>query len=892
MGRSRFVRRASGGAAVLCAVGMVGYQLFIVATPASAVPADSTWSGLATTGTDWSLPANWSANPPGTGASIGTLTFPDLPSCDNGSAPAGSSCHQSNNNLTGVSVGTIDTTSPPSGGYRILGNALTVSGGFNATGNPTSGADFQTPLTLAGTSQSWSVASNLELDGVITGPATQVTATLSGSGSGGGNLTLSGNDQVASFAVVGHDTTMTGQFAGNNGFLNLSTPDSTVSLNGSNGNPVEATDVAVNGKGSVGDLSIKGGVLEISSPTTGGPAVLSTGRATFDSASIVSFEITQNSANPGTDYSQLTSSAIAGNSADTGAVDLGGAALSLVNVSGSGPSCTDPGPGASFALVRATSLTGQVSAGSGANSHPIPNGAVVNVGKCAGSGSYPVRIDYSSTTLTATVLEPTSTNLTAASSSPQIEQPDLLTATVTAASGTPQGTVTFVDKGNTTIPGCANVPLSGSAPFTATCNPSFDSSAAFGVGATFNPAASSDLAPSTGTTTITVQPIPGTARSFGATATGLATSATVSDPDNSVSATASGGHGTVVVSTYTSDPVAAPTFNSTAEFFDVRVFSGSTFTGLSITVSGVPSGASLYWYDPAQGWRTVGGAAGSTQSPLTVIINSTSSPNISQLGGTVFAVALPPGVGAGYHLFASDGGVFSFNAPFYGSMGATPLNQPVVGGATATDGKSYYLVAADGGVFTFGPGAHFYGSTGAITLNQPVVGIAVDPATGGYWLVAADGGVFSFNAPFFGSMATRPLNQPIVGIASAPDGQGYYLVAKDGGVFTFGNSARFLGSMGGTQLNQPVVGMAVDPATGGYWLVAADGGVFSFAAPYEGSTGAIRLNQPVVGMAFDPTTGGYWLVAADGGVFSFGAPFEGSTGGIRLNQPVVGMADG
>ena len=33
----------------------------------------------------------------------------------------------------------------------------------------------------------------------------------------------------------------------------------------------------------------------------------------------------------------------------------------------------------------------------------------------------------------------------------------------------------------------------------------------------------------------------------------------------------------------------------------------------------------------------------------------------------------------GYWLVASDGGVFSFgDAPFYGSMGATPLNQPIV----------------------------------------------------------------------------------------------------------------------------------------------------------------------------------------------------------------------
>ena len=58
-------------------------------------------------------------------------------------------------------------------------------------------------------------------------------------------------------------------------------------------------------------------------------------------------------------------------------------------------------------------------------------------------------------------------------------------------------------------------------------------------------------------------------------------------------------------------------------------------------------------------------------------------------------------------------------------------------------------MASDGGVFAFN--AHFYGSTGNERLNKPIVGMAVDPATGGYWLVATDGGVFSFHAPFCGS---------------------------------------------------------------------------------------------------------------------------------------------
>src|SRR6202041_1951686 len=63
-------------------------------------------------------------------------------------------------------------------------------------------------------------------------------------------------------------------------------------------------------------------------------------------------------------------------------------------------------------------------------------------------------------------------------------------------------------------------------------------------------------------------------------------------------------------------------------------------------------------------------------------------------------------------LASTDGGMFALGkAGFYGSMGGTPLNRPIVGMATTPDGKGYWLVASDGGIFTFGD-ATFYGSPG------------------------------------------------------------------------------------------------------------------------------------------------------------------------------------
>ena len=95
-------------------------------------------------------------------------------------------------------------------------------------------------------------------------------------------------------------------------------------------------------------------------------------------------------------------------------------------------------------------------------------------------------------------------------------------------------------------------------------------------------------------------------------------------------------------------------------------------------------------------------------------------------------------------------------------MGAVELHKPVVGMA-ADPGGGYWLVASDGGVFSFG--APFYGSTGALALSKPVVGIAALPGGGGYWLVGADGGVFTFGgANFHGSTANDLLDAPVVAL--------------------------------------------------------------------------------------------------------------------------------
>ena len=81
----------------------------------------------------------------------------------------------------------------------------------------------------------------------------------------------------------------------------------------------------------------------------------------------------------------------------------------------------------------------------------------------------------------------------------------------------------------------------------------------------------------------------------------------------------------------------------------------------------------------------------------------------------------------GYWLVGTDGGIFSFDAPFLGSTGSIHLTKPVNGMASLANGQGYWFVASDGGVFSFGD-AHYYGS-----------GVALHAAAGAYFLGIAPG---------------------------------------------------------------------------------------------------------------------------------------------------------
>ena len=113
--------------------------------------------------------------------------------------------------------------------------------------------------------------------------------------------------------------------------------------------------------------------------------------------------------------------------------------------------------------------------------------------------------------------------------------------------------------------------------------------------------------------------------------------------------------------------------------------------------------------------------------------------------------------------------MFAFgDAAFSGSLGATPLNRPIVGMAATPDGGGYWLVASDGGVFAFGDAA-FSGSLPdqVVTPLAPVVALVATPDGGGYWVVSSDGGVFAYGDAWFpGSLVRSPPPAPVT--AAAP----------------------------------------------------------------------------------------------------------------------------
>ena len=188
---------------------------------------------------------------------------------------------------------------------------------------------------------------------------------------------------------------------------------------------------------------------------------------------------------------------------------------------------------------------------------------------------------------------------------------------------------------------------------------------------------------------------------------------------------------------------------------------------------------------------------------------------------------------------ASDGGVFTFNAPFYGSAGGLTLNKPVVGIAATLNGTGYYLVASDGGVFTYGTRPS---PARPANITPQQAGGRHGPRPGDRRLLA-------------GGLRRRGLllQRPVLGVDRQPDPQ----QAGGGHRPRVGRERVPPGGFGrrGVRLQHallrvdrrpeaepPVITGLNNNSYDGYWLTASDGGVFTFGPPQRGHA-VLRLRR-------------------------------------------------
>ncbi len=118
--------------------------------------------------------------------------------------------------------------------------------------------------------------------------------------------------------------------------------------------------------------------------------------------------------------------------------------------------------------------------------------------------------------------------------------------------------------------------------------------------------------------------------------------ATASYGDTSVSGS---GSGVLSVAQYAGNPVGTAPAGA-VKYFDAALSTGNTFPSVTIATCGVSAGDTLGWWDPAAsggagGWQAVSPAAAYASGCLAFTATTTTSPSLSDLSGTVFALSAP-----------------------------------------------------------------------------------------------------------------------------------------------------------------------------------------------------------------------------------------------------------
>jgi hypothetical protein len=106
-----------------------------------------------------------------------------------------------------------------------------------------------------------------------------------------------------------------------------------------------------------------------------------------------------------------------------------------------------------------------------------------------------------------------------------------------------------------------------------------------------------------------------------------------------VSAIARGGNGRIVAAEYSQNPGGEPGFVSAGIFFDIYLSLGNTFDEVQGEVCNTETGTIAYWWDNSN-WMEVSDQSYDSQSGcISIDIDDTATPSITDLTGTPFALA-------------------------------------------------------------------------------------------------------------------------------------------------------------------------------------------------------------------------------------------------------------
>lgn len=281
--------------------------------------------------------------------------------------------------------------------------------------------------------------------------------------------------------------------------------------------------------------------------------------------------------------------------------------------------------------------------------------------------------------------------------------------------------------------------------------------------------------------------------------------------------------------------------------------------------------------------------------------------------------------GDGYAILGTDGGVFTYEASFYGSRGqglvgsiigiarrpghdgywgvdnaghvyavgdaphlgdAVYVTAPITAICATHTGAGYWLLDMGGDVYPFGDALYLGGSPASA---PQMIDMARTSTSLGYWLLGSNGAVYAYGDAVYHGNAPVPTTAPgvglAVGISAKGDNSGYWIADAAGGVYALGG-ANYLGRV--TNPNAPIMGIVAAASGDGYWMVGQDGGVFAFGT--AGFYGSLPVTPTSI-LDMDATAAGYLLIAANGQVFGYGDAdaLGGIVGGVDPT-PMRGIA--